>query len=377
MITLNSDWMNHFNTSKTHVDVFITPSKIHVYCEAASTKVSSLFLSRYQRNRLNQIHWAISSGFDQHFLSSFPSLFLSTSIPNFDGFSNRRHSSRSKIPRRLRSSDDSRIRTIRGARDLISQTRGVIRHRWTDRRAQKTEHTATKRSEHKPACLPACLPPACLLPACLVRRRTARGPHVVCLASGLFTCWLSVYAFPSPSRTRDSHPSRGLALTTRAIPSPSALYHSPSLFVSLMVSCAALFHSRPLFLTRSASFCSSWCVYSRCRIKPGLHYLQIKLSVYLKSGYVLIKGCTVFVWIANNSSLSRIYILSELSKNPETIELLYDNSFVIYFKKAIFNPKMSKQCNLAICMLSYKEHLNPFTKWLSKFHFLNFNVIIA
>lgn len=49
-------------------------------------------------------------------------------------------------------------------------------------------------SEHKAcllagfACLPACLPPAsCLLP-CLVRRRTACGPHVVCLASGLFTC---------------------------------------------------------------------------------------------------------------------------------------------------------------------------------------------
>lgn len=283
----NTRWCFHYAIKNSRVLWGSINKSIFSFSFSISTK------------RLNQIHWAISSGFDQHFLSSFPSLFLSTSIPNFDGFSNRRHSSRSKIPRRLRSSDDSRIRTIRGARDLISQTRGVIRHRWTDRRAQKTERTATKRSEHKPACLPACLPPACLLPACLVRRRTARGPHVVCLASGLFTCWLSVYAFPSPSRTRDSHPSRGLALTTRAIPSPSALYHSPSLFVSLMVSCAALFHSRPLFLTRSASFCSSWCVYSRCRIKPGLHYLQIKLSVYLKSGYVLIKGCTVFVWIAN------------------------------------------------------------------------------
>lgn len=52
-------------------------------------------------------------------------------------------------------------------------------------------------------------------PGCLVRW-TARGPHVVCLASGLFTCWLSVYAFcipplfpPPPSsrrRTTTHHP---------------------------------------------------------------------------------------------------------------------------------------------------------------------------
>lgn len=52
-------------------------------------------------------------------------------------------------------------------------------------------------------------------------RWTARGPHVVCLASGLFTCWLCVYAFrPSLLLTRLlTHNPRA------ALPPPPPLPH--------------------------------------------------------------------------------------------------------------------------------------------------------
>lgn len=117
---------------------------------------------------------------------------IDADLPHFrilGGFSkrHRRSRSRSKNPRRY-----TIIRRLRlkGRRARFNKSNTTMRYRPTDRideHARKTE----RRSELTQACSCLCLPaglPACLLPACLIRRRTARGPHVVCLASGLFTC---------------------------------------------------------------------------------------------------------------------------------------------------------------------------------------------
>lgn len=77
-----------------------------------------------------------------------------------------------------------------GARDLITRTRDTFTPNRSVGADARTENGARGDgvNVHEPARLSAWLPDSCLLPACLVRRRTARGPHVVCLASGLFTC---------------------------------------------------------------------------------------------------------------------------------------------------------------------------------------------
>jgi len=81
-----------------------------------------------------------------------------------------------------------RLRSIRRrARFDKSNTRGAMRNVPYEReRVRKTERATRTEQACLSVCLSACLPTSWL--PCLVRRRTARGLHVVCLASGLFTC---------------------------------------------------------------------------------------------------------------------------------------------------------------------------------------------
>lgn len=158
-----------------------------------------------------------------------------------------------------------------GGYDLKGRRARFNKSNTTDRQMKhaRTENGATKRARANtslllPVCLPACLP-ACLLPGCLVRRRTARGPHVVCLASGLFTCWLSVYAFPSLFLADRLPPLPRPGTDDSQFPLPCAL--SFSFFVGIVDSFVSF--SLSLSHLSSLSFPLSICL--SCCLSASIH----------------------------------------------------------------------------------------------------------
>lgn len=292
------------HTVEAHVDVFIATPTIHVFCamryqqKNKTAPFPPLFLPHFPSLL------SLSSSFHRPSRSVEPrrALPIDVGLPRiriFGGFSKRQRRSRSEEPARI----VGRLRFKRPAcaRDLISRTRRPADDATNGTRTHGKRSDEASTSEHKPslACLPAGLP-ACLLPGCLVRRRTARGPHVVCLASGLFTCWLSVYAFPSLFRAdRRLPPLSRPGTDDPHFPLPCAL--SFSFFVGTY-SCIFLFLTclPSLFLSLSFDVCPPvFTVPNKARFIFVCFAMLIKLSVYPKNGCVLITGCPIFIWIAN------------------------------------------------------------------------------
>lgn len=149
----------------------------------------------------------------------------------FGGFSKRQRRSRSRSKNPRRYTIVRRLR-LKGRRARFDKSNTTM---WYGPQQTDGRNTHGKRSdeasEHKPAlaCLPAGLPASCLLASFGGEQPAAPTlfvSRVACLhVDSLFT------RFPPSSEPTDvSHPSRGLALTTRSSLSP-ALYHSPSLSI--------------------------------------------------------------------------------------------------------------------------------------------------
>lgn len=168
-------------------------------------------------------------------------------LPNCGAFSNRR-CGRKLANGNNRSPATVRFATRALARDSISRTRGDAVP--CDRLA-RTENGTHRERRSEQACLPACLI-ACLLaclraclPACLPRSvNSPRPPRCLSREWPVYMLTLCLRVFlPLPNLAGSRLPplSRPGTDDPRSFPSSSrALYHSPSLSVSLDVSCLSL-----------------------------------------------------------------------------------------------------------------------------------------
>lgn len=248
---------------ETHVDVFIAPT-IHVFCA-----------TRYQQKNK-------TAPFSPLFLPHFLSL-LSLSLPRFTDQvdpSNRAERPRSTLTS-LTSEFSAGFRSASAAAAVAPRTRADTRSsggyglkgrrarfnksNTTDRQMEhaRTENGTTKRARANtslllPVCLPACLPASCLVASFGGEQPAAPTlfvSRVACLhVDSLFTRFP-----PSSEPIVVSHPSRGLALTTRSSLSP-ALYHSPSLSVSPTLLYLSLSLSLTCLLSLFLSLCFSLSV---------------------------------------------------------------------------------------------------------------------
>lgn len=259
MITLNSDWMNHFNTSKTHVDVFITPSKIHVYCEGSinksifsfsfsiSTKsVESDSLSHFERLRSTLLLF-FSFSLSLYFDSEFRWLFESPPQQPLED------PAQAAIVWRFSDPHDSR-RARFDKSNTRSDTAPMNRQACTENGAHSDEAIGAQ------ACLPACLPASCLPPACLPRSAANSPRPPRCLSREwpvymLTLCLRVSLPLPNPrlpplSRPGTDDPRNSLSLCTlsfsffvriidgllcRSLSLPSSLSHSICLFLFIVM----------------------------------------------------------------------------------------------------------------------------------------------